>query len=251
MIKDAPAFDFYPSDWLSGTLLMSFEEKGLYLELLAMQWETGALPSDDQLKRLRAKPKTLSIVLTKFQICDDGLRRNLRLERERKKQQARRAANIDKARKAASARWSEPDAPSMLQASAKHDSSMIQAMPESCPPITHHPSPITVPSTDVEGGAGGTAIAAPANAGKKTRKAEPITDEYLTDLQTKYTWANVRQEFTKASTWCESKNKTCSRLFFVNWLNRVSPPPTANGTRHKSLQQNAFAHLTGEEALNF
>jgi uncharacterized protein YdaU (DUF1376 family) len=146
-MKDAPAFDFYPSDWLSSTLLMSYEEKGLYLELLAMQWENGALPTDDQLKRLRTKPKTLAIILTKFPPGADGLRRNIRLETERQKQQARRAANIDKARKAAGARWSEPPAPSMPQACLKHSVSIVQAVPESCPPITHHPSPVLSPTT--------------------------------------------------------------------------------------------------------
>lgn len=226
-MKDAPAFDFYPSDWLSGTILMSYEEKGLYLELLAMQWEEGALPGDDQLKRLRVKRKNLDAILEKFPLGVDGLRRNLRLERERVKQRARRAKNIDKARRAAGVRWSEPDATGIPQASSEHSASIPQAMPESCPPITHHPSPITIPSTSVEGGAGGTAIAAPANAVKKSRKSEPITDEYLDELQGKYPWVQVRQEFTKAYTWTMANNRICSRPFFVNWINRAQPPPTA------------------------
>jgi uncharacterized protein YdaU (DUF1376 family) len=33
-----PAFLFYPWDWLGGTMGMSFEEKGAYLELLVFQF---------------------------------------------------------------------------------------------------------------------------------------------------------------------------------------------------------------------
>jgi uncharacterized protein YdaU (DUF1376 family) len=40
MSKD-PAFLFYPGDWLGGTLGMTFEEKGAYLELLMLQFNRG------------------------------------------------------------------------------------------------------------------------------------------------------------------------------------------------------------------
>jgi uncharacterized protein YdaU (DUF1376 family) len=40
MAKD-PAFLFYPGDWLSGTMGMSYEEKGAYLELLIFQFNNG------------------------------------------------------------------------------------------------------------------------------------------------------------------------------------------------------------------
>ena len=39
-MKD-PAFLFYPGDWLSGTIGMTFEEKGAYLELLMVQFSRG------------------------------------------------------------------------------------------------------------------------------------------------------------------------------------------------------------------
>jgi uncharacterized protein YdaU (DUF1376 family) len=40
MAKD-PAFLFYPGDWLGGTIGMTFEEKGAYMELLMMQFNRG------------------------------------------------------------------------------------------------------------------------------------------------------------------------------------------------------------------
>lgn len=40
MAKD-PAFLFYPNDWIGGTMGMTFEEKGAYMELLMMQFNRG------------------------------------------------------------------------------------------------------------------------------------------------------------------------------------------------------------------
>lgn len=40
MAKD-PAFLFYPADWIGGTMGMTFEEKGAYMELLMLQFNRG------------------------------------------------------------------------------------------------------------------------------------------------------------------------------------------------------------------
>jgi uncharacterized protein YdaU (DUF1376 family) len=40
MCKD-PAFLFYPSDWQGGTLTMTLQEKGCYIELLMLQFQKG------------------------------------------------------------------------------------------------------------------------------------------------------------------------------------------------------------------
>lgn len=103
--RDAPAFDLYPSDWLAGTLLMSYEEKGLYIDLLCLQWQHGALPPDAALKRLRVKAATLASVLEKFPAGEDGLRRNPRLEREREKQRHRIARSRAGAAATNAKRW--------------------------------------------------------------------------------------------------------------------------------------------------
>lgn len=131
-MKDAPAFDFYAADWLAGTLLMSFEEKGLYVELLALQWEAGELPPDDHLRRLRAKPAALAAVLEKFPIGEDGRRRNARLERERDKQRDRITKASERGRKMAAGRWGGSNA----QAMHKHPPSTEQALHGECPPPT-------------------------------------------------------------------------------------------------------------------
>jgi hypothetical protein len=40
-----PAFLFYPNDWLGGTMGMTFEEKGAYIDLLILQFNRGHMTS--------------------------------------------------------------------------------------------------------------------------------------------------------------------------------------------------------------
>lgn len=86
MAKNSPAFQFYPSDFLIGTALMSAEAVGIYIRLLCYQWSHGGLPND------KSKLAVLASVLLKqiddnwvdlsekFCVCDDGLLRNKRME---------------------------------------------------------------------------------------------------------------------------------------------------------------------------
>jgi uncharacterized protein YdaU (DUF1376 family) len=89
-VDKLPWFSFYVSDWLVGTVRLNATERGIYIDLLANQWDIGGLPGDDlpALARLArcdfaemeaAWPK----VSTKFERGDDGLWRNVRLEDER------------------------------------------------------------------------------------------------------------------------------------------------------------------------
>lgn len=78
MAKD-PAFLFYPNDWLGGTMGMSFEEKGAYLELLLMQFNRGHMTEHmirHTIGHLWDKIKD------KFSLDDGGLYYNKRLKTE-------------------------------------------------------------------------------------------------------------------------------------------------------------------------
>jgi uncharacterized protein YdaU (DUF1376 family) len=90
-MKDAPAFDLYPQRWLAGTVSLTAEERGAYIQLLCEQWEQEGLPDD--VKRLlaiaRCRPAALVNILPKFPKCDDGKRRNSRLEVIREEQRVR------------------------------------------------------------------------------------------------------------------------------------------------------------------
>jgi uncharacterized protein YdaU (DUF1376 family) len=81
MEKD-PAFLFYPNDYIGGTMGMTFEEKGAYIELLMLQFNRGHMT-----KHMMAHTvgHLLDKLLDKFQIDENGLYYNVRLEEEQNK----------------------------------------------------------------------------------------------------------------------------------------------------------------------
>jgi len=84
MAKD-PAFLFYPSDWISGTLGMTFEEKGAYFELLMTQFNQGHMT----LHMIgRMVGQLWSSIEHKFVKDENGLYYNIRLEEEKQKRKA-------------------------------------------------------------------------------------------------------------------------------------------------------------------
>ena len=98
MAKD-PAFLFYPGDWLGGTMGMSLEEKGAYLELLVMQWNSGRI-TDAAAKRLVGE-QLWHKLSHKFSADGNGLF-NQRLEHEKQKRKKHSEKQSINAKK----RWS-------------------------------------------------------------------------------------------------------------------------------------------------
>jgi uncharacterized protein YdaU (DUF1376 family) len=83
MAKD-PAFLFYPNDWIGGTMGMTFEEKGAYMELLMMQFNRGHMTTHmvgQVVGQLWDKVKD------KFTQDEQGMWFNRRLEEEKNKRQ--------------------------------------------------------------------------------------------------------------------------------------------------------------------
>ena len=81
-MKD-PAFLFYSNDFLSGTMLMSNEEVGIYIKLLCLQHQQGHLKEEDMLS-IGATKK----IFSKFIKDDEGNYYNERLEYEANKRKA-------------------------------------------------------------------------------------------------------------------------------------------------------------------
>lgn len=81
MAKD-PAFLFYPNDWLGGTLGMTFEEKGAYMELLMLQFNRGHMTSHMMGHMVG---QNLDKLLHKFTKDENGLYYNVRLDEEKEK----------------------------------------------------------------------------------------------------------------------------------------------------------------------
>ena len=106
LIRDAPAFDFYPERWLVGVAGMSDAEQLAYLRLLCHQWLLQGLPADvPALKRLGGGKGVTPAVLAKLPLMPDGKRRNARLETIREEQRERIAKKSEQRRAAAYKRW--------------------------------------------------------------------------------------------------------------------------------------------------
>lgn len=102
-----PAFQFYAADFLvdAAVTLMSLEERGAYVTLLAHSWIEGPLPSAlPKLARLCAVPTTdMERLWPAIEPCwepssREGFIINPRLEKERRKQAAFRKSQSDKAK---------------------------------------------------------------------------------------------------------------------------------------------------------
>ena len=82
----SPSFPLYVDDFVSGTSDMTAKDVGVYFRLLCYQWNRGGIPEKTgKMNRIAGAEISLD-VLSKFTLCADGLRRNARLELERKKQ---------------------------------------------------------------------------------------------------------------------------------------------------------------------
>lgn len=107
--EKAPAFQFYPKDFLSDprVMAMSLEQRGAYITLLCLCWTETTLPMDvESLSRmLHCSPTAFTkriwpALQACFQVADDGFRQK-RLDEERDKQSAYRQSQKDRADK----RW--------------------------------------------------------------------------------------------------------------------------------------------------
>lgn len=96
MAKD-PAFLFYSSDFLTGTMMMTDTEVGQYIRLLCYQHQAGHFDAT-AMQRLCGGNATASLA-AKFKIDSDGLYYNERLEEEvikRKKHSEKQRDNANK-----------------------------------------------------------------------------------------------------------------------------------------------------------
>ena len=79
MANKDPAFLFYPSDFLTGTMLLSNEQIGKYIKLLCLQHQHGSLSEKHMLQICGEYDEEL---YSKFKKDDDGKYYNERLQKE-------------------------------------------------------------------------------------------------------------------------------------------------------------------------
>jgi uncharacterized protein YdaU (DUF1376 family) len=87
-----PAFLFYPNDWIGGTMGMTFEEKGAYMQLLMMQFNRGHMTSHMIAQTVGQLWVNLK---DKFTQDKQGLWYNERLEEEKQKRKAFTASRFN------------------------------------------------------------------------------------------------------------------------------------------------------------
>jgi len=141
-----PQFDFFPRDFLASTIGWPASARGHYITLLSVQWEQGGLPAD--LRRLEAMSPGVSDdwsdLEVKFPVCEDGKRRNPRLEKER----AYREGKAEAGRAGARAKWGsdgKPDGKRHGKTMAEPMANgMANGMANRCPP-SPSPAPSPVP----------------------------------------------------------------------------------------------------------
>lgn len=91
MAKD-PAFLFYPNDWLGGTMGMTFEQKGAYMELLMLQFNRGHMTSH---MIGQTVGQLWDGIQDKFIKDENGMWYNERLEIEKTKRKAFTASRVN------------------------------------------------------------------------------------------------------------------------------------------------------------
>ena len=111
-----PAFQFYATDWLTGTLELSLAARGAYITLLAYQWDKGGVPVDNKpiMKRILSCSthdlnSALETIRIHFKKGTDGLWRNQRLERVRSDLNSYRDERSRAGRAGAERRWKVGD----------------------------------------------------------------------------------------------------------------------------------------------
>ena len=101
-MKDPEDFPFHSASWFMATRCLTREERGDYIDLLALQWQKDGLPVDlDEFAQeigYKNSKKLSKKLIEKFPICGEK-RRNPRLEMERDRQRERMMAARDKALK--------------------------------------------------------------------------------------------------------------------------------------------------------
>ena len=117
MANKAPAFQFYPADFLSDSkvILMSNEAVGCYIKLICHGWLEGSIPSNIEgiAKLCFCHSEKMATLWEEIKLCyithpkDPEKLIHPRLEKERKKQVTNRKERVSAGKKGAKARWEQ------------------------------------------------------------------------------------------------------------------------------------------------
>lgn len=224
-MNKSPAFQFYPSDWLGSqrVSLMTLEEEGAYIRLLAYCWQHGSVPADPEaVARLIGKGATTTLasrVLTMFQpplqpplvapLSGGTILIHERLEDERSKQ----------------LKWKEKSSEGGRKSAELRKSRVVE------PPL----APPSVPLGNITSSSSSTDNIAKAilssdavkidevEKPRKKREQKLVDAEWIADLKRHYPDVNLDSEIGKMQAWCETNKRDMTRKFIIGWLNRAVP----------------------------
>jgi uncharacterized protein YdaU (DUF1376 family) len=210
-----PAFQFYPGDWLGSqrVSLLTLEEEGAYLRLLASCWQHGSIPSDpDKIARLIGKgaSTTLATTLaTMFQPhpLESASLVHDRLERERDKQDAWAEKSREGGRKSAEKRQN-----------LKGGSTTVQPPLVGCLPNgSNQKATLLLQSTS-------TNTSSNEEVGADRKKTYLLDEEFWSEMRRHYPDIDVEAESRKMDAWLLARpGRKKTRQFVINWLNKVEP----------------------------
>lgn len=226
----------YVRDFLTSTIGWTAEERGHYLTLLMIQWDRGSLPAEtNDLERLSPGVcQCWSILAGKFPVCEDGTRRNAKLEEHRVRCVEIREKRSQAAKSAASGRWSG-DASRIANASHTHGKRTAKPC---------HPTSTSTSTSDTQSPANAedfqpaAPVVATSDPPKRRTRSQPkdaigwcvdsgwqgITDDNRHAWATAFPACTLDIELVRATEWLIANptkaRKSNWRRFLVSWLTR-------------------------------
>jgi uncharacterized protein YdaU (DUF1376 family) len=136
---------FFGRDFYASTAMWTAEEVGHYIRLLVIQWDSGSLPADlDRLELVSpGVTRVWSLLGTKFPLCDDGQRRNPRMEEHRDRACELKEARSEAGRTGNDRRWG--DRKRIANGSQSDRKAIANGIAKTSPPS---PSPSPSPNPD-------------------------------------------------------------------------------------------------------
>lgn len=137
---EAPAFQFYASDFMGSTGEWTDEEVGRYMRLLCHEWMNGSIDCDPA-RHVNGGTKAEIWAVIKIKFNNDGNDRlvNKRLEGVRQEQHEYRLRKSEAGKAGAKARW-QPQSAGNADANGKHDGKDMALQSSPSPPTPTAPS---------------------------------------------------------------------------------------------------------------
>lgn len=215
-------FKFYPGDWALDTQGMTPLAKGLYVDMLCMQWAGRRLPADlaELTIMLPAMTERTYRELLQHFVVEDGWLVNGRLEREREDAEGRSENG-----RAAARRKHDAECARSAPAVPPHSGRSAAAVPPQC-----HQDTDTEADTDTETEAEGCtarkrAVPTDSIMWSPSDGWQGITDKDRADWAVAYPAVAVDRELAVADQWLkanpEKARKKKWRAFLARWFGRT------------------------------